>query len=159
MSSSNKDKASPEFKPAEFENAIQLSDFNREEPYDYSFLMADPEKQQLRDAHSKAQPTAKTSAKLEHREYAKLDPSYPSTGEDILYEHVLSQRRELSQKYREYEGDIVVDWCITMTKAITATFLIFMIVYTAVKWWSLGPHYARNYHDPDATLTHSSDAT
>lgn len=162
MAYPNKDAPSPEFKPAEFGDAIQLKAFQRKRtvPRMYSdIIMSDPEKQYHHDAASRAESTTKEVAKLEHKEYVKTELSYPCTAEDILYEHVLYRRRQRSEKYHEYEGDIVVDWCISITKTITGVFLVFMILYTAVKWWSLGPHYAKSYQESEARLSSSVHAT
>ena len=107
--------------------------------------MAEKETHQHIEAALPAHPKAKRSAK-------QAEAYYPSTHEDILYEHVLARRLHSNYTLREYEGDIVIDWCVAITKTLTVIFLIFMIVYTAWSWWSLGPHYAKNYRDPDPGL-------
>lgn len=140
-------KESPEFRHAEFKNAIKLSELKQKKssPPSYHSHMAEKETHQHIEAALPAQPKAKRSAK-------QAEANYPCTHEDILYEHVLARRLDTNYALREYEGDVVVNWCVAITKTLTVIFLIFMIVYTAWSWWSLGPHYARNYRDPDSAL-------
>lgn len=148
----NKATASPEFKASDLKNAIKLTDFKNKgsaPPSYHSHMMAEAEKSQHRDAALLEKSNAKQSLR---QNYRGTDANHPSTAEEILYEHVLSRRLESNEKLREYKGDVVVDWCVTITKTLTIIFIIFMIVCTGYQWWSLGPHYAKNYEESDPRL-------